>query len=94
MNPNLLIEVASPSSEGYDRGLKFEMYRTIASLSEYMLVSQDRMHVDLFTRQADGNWHLLSFGRPEDALELPSVGCKITLADIYEKVDLGLQAPV
>src|SRR5262249_43865727 len=88
LNPALSAEVLSPSTEGYDRGRKFEHYRAIASLGEYLLVAQDRVHVDLHTRQQDGRWVLSEAGRIEDSLELPSIGCHLVLADLYEKVDL------
>src|SRR5271157_364012 len=58
LNPNLIVEVLSPSTEAYDRGQKFAHYRAIESLSEYLLVSSDRVQVDLFTRQPDGRWLL------------------------------------
>jgi len=87
LNPNLLIEVLSRSTEAYDRGLKFELYQTIDSFSEYLLVSSDRMRVDLYTRQPDGKWLLTSANRPDDEIELSSIGCRLSLADLYEKVD-------
>ena len=89
LNPNFIAEVLSPSTEGYDRGRKFEHYRTIESLAEYLLVAQDRVHVDLYTRQQEGRWVLSEASRLEDALELRSIGCHLALADLYEKVDLS-----
>ena len=94
LNPNLLVEVLSPSTEAYDRGRKFEMYRTIESLSEYLLVSSDRAHAELFTRQADGRWLLSAASGMDESLELQSVGCRIGLRDLYEKVDLSPSAPI
>jgi Uma2 family endonuclease len=88
LNPSLLIEVLSPSTEAFDRGQKFEHYRSIESLGEYLLVASDRVHVDLYTRQPDGRWLLTSAGRLEDSLDLESVGCRLALADLYEKTDL------
>ncbi len=86
-NPNLIVEVLSPSTEAYDRGRKFEQYGTIASLQEYLMVASDRVHVDLYTRQAGGRWLLTSANRLEDTLELESVNCRVALAELYEKVD-------
>jgi Uma2 family endonuclease len=86
LNPTLIVEVLSPSTEGYNRGRKFEHYRTIESLQEYLMVASDHMHADLFTRQPDGHWVLSPFGEPGDTVELKSVGCRLVLADIYEKV--------
>lgn len=87
LNPTLLIEVLSPSTEAYDRGRKFEHYQTIDSLREYLMVASDRVHADLFTRQTDGRWLLTSATRLEDSLELESVGCWLTLSSLYEKVN-------
>ena len=94
LNPNLIVEVLSPSTEGYDRGRKFEHYRSVPSISEYLLVSSDRVSAELFRRQEGGTWLLTAAGRLEDSLELQSVGCRLLLAEIYEKVDLDVQAHV
>jgi Uma2 family endonuclease len=93
LNPSLLIEVLSPSTEAYDRGRKFESYRSIESLSEYLLVASDRVHVDLYTRQPDGRWLLTSASRLEDSLDLQSAGFRLALAELYEKVDLPGSQP-
>ena len=89
LNPVLIVEVLSPSTEAYDRGRKFEHYRSIESLKEYLLVSSDRAHIDLFARQSDGRWLLTSADRLEETIELESVGCRLALAAVYEKVDLS-----
>jgi Uma2 family endonuclease len=88
LNPSLLVEVLSPSTEAYDRGRKFEHYRSIESFGEYLLVASDRVHADLYTRQPDGRWMLTSAGRLEDSLDLESVGYRLALVDLYERVDL------
>ena len=87
LNPNLVVEVLSPSTEAYDRGRKFEHYRSIESVNEYLLVSSERVSAELFTRQPDGRFLLTAAARLEDSLDLQSVGCRLTLADLYEKVD-------
>ncbi len=89
LNPGLVVEVFSPSTEAYDRGRKFESYKTIESLREYLLVASDRIHADLYTRQADGRWLLTSADKLEDSLTLESVGAQLTMADLYDKVDLS-----
>lgn len=89
LNPNLVVEVLSPSTEAYDRGRKFEHYRSIGSVSEYLLVSSDRIHVDLYTRQADGRFLLTSACGLEETLELESAGCWVTLSALYEKVEFA-----
>lgn len=85
-HPSLIVEVLSPSTAAYDRGLKFELYRRLDSLREYLLIEPDRRHVDLFRREADGRWLLQSVG-PDGAIELTSVGgVRLDLATIYEDV--------
>ncbi len=88
LNPNLIVEVLSPSTEAYDRGRKFKHYRSIESVSEYLLVASEQITAELFTRQPDGSWLLVEVSRLEDSLHLQSVGCRLTLADIYQKVEL------
>ncbi len=89
LNPAFIAEILSPSTEAYDRGRKFEHYQAVASLQEYMLIAQDRMHVDLFTRQPDGTWLLRGFTRAHDAIELASIACRVTLGELYEKIELS-----
>ena len=91
LNPTLIVEVLSPSTEAYDRGRKFENYQSIESLREYLLVSSDRMRADLFSRQPDGRWLLSSATAPADAVDLQSLQCRLVLADVYEKVSLPAQ---
>jgi len=86
LNPLAIVEVLSPSTESYDRGLKFDHYRSIESLRQYLLVAFDRVHCDLFTRHDDGHWYLTAADGPEDSVEF--AGCRLKLADIYEKVTL------
>src|SRR5471030_2854802 len=89
LNPSLIVEVLSPSTEAYDRGRKFEQYKSIESFQEYLLIASDRMHIDLITRQADGRWLIASASQPDDWLDLLSIGCRIKVANLYEKVNLG-----
>lgn len=89
LNPFLLAEVLSPSTEAYDRGRKFEFYRAIETLREYVLVAQDRVHVDVYRRQADASWLLREADGLEEAVELESIGCTVSMAEPYEKVELG-----
>jgi Uma2 family endonuclease len=71
LNPLVLFEVLSESTEAYDRGRKFEHYRSLASLAEYILVAQDKPHVEQFVRQPSGRWLLGEQSGLEDALTLP-----------------------
>ena len=89
LNPALVVEVLSHSTEAYDRGRKFESYKSIESLREYLLVASDRIHADLYNRQPDGRWLLTSADKLEDSLTLESVGAQLTLADLYEKVEFS-----
>ena len=92
LNPGLIVEVLSPSTEAFDRGRKFEQYKSIESLREYLLVASDRMHADLYTRQPDGRWMLTSADTLESVLTLESVGAQLNLADLYEKVEFAISA--
>jgi Uma2 family endonuclease len=85
LNPKVLVEVLSGSSESYDRGKKFEQYRSIASLSEYILAAQDQVLVEHFSRQPDGSW-LLREARAGGRITLPSIDCVIEVDEIYLKV--------
>jgi Uma2 family endonuclease len=87
LNPTLIVEVLSPSTEGYDRGDKFADYRLLESLQEYVLVSQDKRRVEHYVRQADGNWLYGAAQGLDASLHLPSIGCTLALADVYDKVD-------
>ena len=87
LNPNLIVEVLSPSTEAYDRTRKSEYYCSIESLRDYLVVSSGRVHAERFTRGADGLWARTEAGRLEETLELPSVGCTLQLADLYDKVE-------
>lgn len=86
LDPTLIVEVLSKSTEGYDRGAKFEHYRTLPSLSEYLLVAQDRIHVERFLREAADRWVLTETDELASILELPSLGCTLSLADVYDRV--------
>ena len=88
LNPRVVFEVLSPSTEGFDRGIKFERYRRLETLSDYVLVSADRMRVEHHYLRDDGKWDLDDLSRPADVLCLASVGCEVPLAEIYERVTL------
>lgn len=84
INPTVLIEVLSPSTEDYDRGGKFADYRTLPSLREYVLVHQDAVLLEHHARQSDGAWLLREVR--VGTLQLASVGCAIPLREIYARV--------
>lgn len=85
-NPLVIIEVLSPSTEANDRGEKFMRYRQIASLTDYVLMSQNAQHIEHFVKQTDGSWRMTEAGGPEEAILLSSIGCVLSLADAYNKV--------
>jgi Uma2 family endonuclease len=89
LNPTLIVEVLSPSTEAYDRGRKFEHYRSIPSLKEYLLVASDRVHVDRYTLRPDSDWVIHSADGLGETIELGGVGCTLSLADLYDRVDFA-----
>jgi len=88
LNPVIVFEILSPSTEKYDRGLKFQNYRTIESLKEYILVNQDQILVEQYTHQADNTWTLRDHKGLDEPLNLASVGVSIPLQRIYDRVEL------
>jgi Uma2 family endonuclease len=89
LNPTVIVEVLSPTTEAYDRGLKFEHYKSIDSVQEYLLVSSDRMSATLYRRPGAGPWQLFTFTTPDAAIELESCGCRLLLRDLYDKVEFS-----
>jgi len=88
LNPIVIIEVLSPSTEQYDRGRKFQAYRTLPTLQEYLLISQTTMRVEHFKRQNDMMWLMIEYTQPDQVIELSPAACTLPLAALYEKVDL------
>jgi Uma2 family endonuclease len=87
MNPTMLAEVLSPSTEQYDRGTKSVHYRRIESLKVILLVSQDEPRVDEHVRQPDGSWSLREYVGMDQVLPLEAIGVELPLAAIYQGVD-------
>lgn len=85
-NPVAIFEVLSPSTEGYDRGRKFKMYRQIESLELYVLVAQDRMNIEVYQKGSNGLWVLSEADGADGVLEIPVIGVRIPLSAIYENV--------
>lgn len=86
VNPVLIVEVLSPTTESYDRGNKFAHYRTLPSLAEYLLLAQDRVRAEHFVRQGDGGWLLTETADPAAVLNLPSIRCSLALSAVYDRV--------
>jgi Uma2 family endonuclease len=85
-NPSVIFEVLSPSTERYDRGKKFAFYENIQSLKSYVLVSQEEMLVEHFTRTEANTWTMRRHTKPEDELHIAEIGVSIPLAAIYRRV--------
>ena len=85
LNPILVIEVLSPSTEAYDKGEKFAHYQELTSLQEYIPVSQDRIRVEQY-RLIKTQWVQTEFHRQEDVMPLVSIGCELRLQDIYRRL--------
>lgn len=86
LNPVLIVEVLSPSTELYDRREKFDIYRRLASLRDYVLVAQDQPRVERYTRNPDGTWIVAYAEGAGESILLPSLAVTLQLADIYERV--------
>ncbi len=93
LNPTVIVETLSPTTAAYDRGEKFAYYRQIASLQDYLLLSQDRMLVEHFTGQGEF-WLYIPLNRAEDTLNLVSIDCQISLAEIYDKITFDADEPL
>lgn len=87
LNPTVIFEVLSESTEAYDRGQKFEHYRSLDSLMEYLLVAQDKAKIEHFVRQKDG-WLLTEAKGLDSVVSLPSIDCELRLAEVYELVEV------
>jgi Uma2 family endonuclease len=85
-NPIILVEVLSESTAGHDRGEKFESYRRIESLREYLLISQQPYRADLYIRQNDLQWLLSEIQGSDGIVELESINCQLTLKEVFAKV--------
>ena len=92
LNPYLILEILSPSTESYDRGKKFEMYQSLDSLQHYLLVAQDRPSVMHFRRQTDNDWLSRLAQNLEERIVLEDLEIAIPLAEIYERIEFETQA--
>ena len=91
LNPTMIAEVLSKTTEAYDRGDKFAQYRQLISLREYVLISQDKVLVERFTRR-ENEWVLTEFRSLDDILPLESIGCQIALREIYALIEFSGKA--
>jgi Uma2 family endonuclease len=87
LNPSIIVEVLSRSTENYDRGIKFMRYAQIPTLADYILVSQDECRVEHFSRLANGEWpRAYVYTAEDDVIELKSIGCTLSVSDIYSQI--------
>lgn len=89
LNPIMIIEVLSESTEAFDRGLKFQRYRELESLREYVLIDQHQAHIEHFTRTDSGIWQLSEASGKDSTLELVTADCELRLVEVYEDVDFS-----
>ncbi|MHC5738651.1 Uma2 family endonuclease [Nostoc sp.] len=87
LNPQIIIEVLSQSTKGYDREDKFQAYRTISTFQEYLLIDQTRIHVDQFSKTGKKQWALREYDEEDEAIALVTVPFEISLQDLYNKVE-------
>jgi Uma2 family endonuclease len=93
LNPKLIVEVLSPTTEAYDRGKKFEHYQSVDSLAEYLLVDPARPRVEHYLRQDGNQWLLTVLEEFAATVPLPSIQCELPLTEIYDKVVFGGSVP-
>lgn len=91
LNPKVIFEVLSPSTEKYDRVVKFRHYREIESLTDYILVDQDQMRIEQYTRGDVHTWTLHDYQLATDILAIPSINVSLPLAAIYNRVDFAAE---
>jgi Uma2 family endonuclease len=85
-NPVVIVEVLSPSTEAYDRGDKFTLYKSIASLREYVLVAQHRPHITHYVKEAEEKWRYEELNELGSEITLPSIDCVLALSEVYRNV--------
>ena len=89
LNPTVIIEVLSPSTEKYDRGKKFERYKSLLSITDYILVAQDERLLDHSVRQPHDQWLLTTARGRDSQLHIANIGCTLWLSEVYDKVEFA-----
>jgi len=90
LNPALIVEVLSASTEAYDRGDKFDHFRRLETLQEYVMIAQDKVRVEHYVRHED-HWRFTVIGDLSGTLRLPSINCEVPLREIYDQVEFPAQ---
>lgn len=93
LNPTVIVEILSKSTEAYDRGEKFAQYRTLDTLSDYLLVSQDRPLIERFTRQPDSVWLFTESAGLDAVMPIEAIQCQLPLAEVYDRVEFDQTPP-
>lgn len=88
LNPKVVFEVLSKSTEARDRGDKALDYRQLSSLTDYLLVSQKQMLVEHYIRQKDGSWKLIEYSEPDEKIILSSINCELLMSDVYYEINI------
>ncbi len=88
LNPTVLVEVLSKSTASYDRGEKFEHYRKLDSLNEYLVIAQNKHHVEHYVRQPDNQWLLSETDDIQSIVNLSSIECHLSILDVYDKIEI------
>jgi len=86
LNPIIIMEILSPSTENYDRGFKFELYRKLNSLKDYFLISQEKALIEHFSKNNDNSWTLKEYNNIDQSIIIESIDCNLKLDDVYYKV--------
>jgi Uma2 family endonuclease len=87
LNPTVIVEVLSKSTETYDRTEKFAHYRNLESLTDYLLIDQESPHIEQYTRRSDGSWSFSDGIGLDQGITIDSIQCRLSLAEVYDKVD-------
>jgi Uma2 family endonuclease len=93
VNPQVIVEVLSKSTKGYDREGKFEAYRTIPTFQEYLLIDQTRIHVEQYSKTGKKQWALREYDEEDEVIALVTVPFEISLQELYNKVQFELVEP-
>jgi Uma2 family endonuclease len=94
LNPTVIVEILSKSTEAYDRGEKFAQYRTLDTLADYLLLSQNRPLIERFTRQPDGVWLFTESAGLDAVMPIESIQCQLPLVEVYDRVEFDQTPPV
>lgn len=89
LNPTVIFEVLSTTTEAYDRGEKFAQYRAVDSLEQYVLVSQNRYRIEVFTKETDDRWIFSDAQGLDSAIDLNSIGSTLALNEVYQRIELS-----